>query len=235
MLPFSSISKPRIAHLATTLALLLLSKATNGLSTGAASCSGGEAAVGAQHFSGEVTTGSLSDSPTGLKVLLDGKPLSETEPTDFSIGREYALNVQGNDAFLGFLLRLGSGENNADTTDALYVAPENSVVQIASAVCVNGEGVGGLTHTNNLPKTGVAGTLQMDEVDTSMHLDVTVVIRNRNGVSTYYYSRYMLNAVEGPATSDNGPSMEDMESGAATIFNSVLLVIGIGLLGVLGF
>ena len=54
----------------------------------------------------------------------------------------------------------------------------------------------------------------MDETDTNLLLDVTVVIQNRDGVSIYYYSQFKLNAVEGAATADNGLPGEGFESGA---------------------
>jgi hypothetical protein len=77
-----------------------------------------------------------------------------------------------------------------DTTVALSSADAN--VQEALEACIVAQGVGGVTHADNDVKTGVSGVLRLDEVASNLVLDVTVVIENRNSVSTFFYSGYTI-------------------------------------------
>lgn len=207
---------------------------------GAGQCPGGIAAVGASHLqsSKTVTNGELSESPAGLQVTLNGTPLESSVTTPFVMGQDHtiALTATTMDAtFKGFLLRLGTngeeenGGANMDsnstatttimTTDALQVVADDDTnnVKVAQTVCVMNEQVGGLTHTNNVPKTTIQGILRMDEVMADnnllvLPLDVTVVIRNQGSDSEFYYSQYLLQAVE----SDYMINEQDSSSTAAT-------------------
>lgn len=179
-----------------------------GSSTGALACPAGEAAVGGAHLGGDVTRGPLEESAIGLQMLLDGQPLDPEQPHGFAIGMDHTLTLVAQEGtFKGFLVRLGSGDNETDTTEALSL-DDNAAAKIASTVCVSNEEVGGLTHKDNLDKAEVAATLRVDELDGGMPLDVTVVVKNRDGESIYHYSRYLLSAVveASSTTAENGSS-----------------------------
>jgi hypothetical protein len=164
------------------------------LRNGAADCPEGKPAVGSLHLSANtVTTGPLRDGNINLQlnnVLL----AADASPVDLLVGETHTwtLTSNGGREFRGFLLRLNGGDDNIDTTDAL--SGGNSV-QVARTTCINTYNVGGVTHTNNGGKSAVSGSLLLEDPSPNMLLDVTIVIENRNGVSTYYYSSFKLNAV----------------------------------------
>ena len=144
-----------------------------GLPSGASQCPGGVAAVGGSHLSRpEMITGSLMNSSAQLQVLLDGQPLSTSSPTNVTVGADHTLELVGASPFRGFLFRLGGGPD-IDTTESLIVAQADfpPTVQLAEAVCIDGEGVGGLTHANNVDKTSAKGILRIDQAATNLPLD----------------------------------------------------------------
>jgi len=159
---------------------------------GAGGCTGGMAAVGASHLTATtVETGSLQDF--GITLLLNGDPLDPATTHDIPIGMDHTweLAASSNDtAFRGFLLRLDGGTEGINTTAAL--SGKGGRVQIAETVCVETEGVGGVTHTSRKLQTSVSGKLRLDELSEDMNLDVTVVARNRNDVSIFYYSAFVF-------------------------------------------
>lgn len=112
--------------------------------------------------------------------MIDNQELSWNESVTLTVGREYQLTLQarrdGDNDLLGFLLRLGGGSQDLDTTTAFVDIANNETTQYA-AVCTD---VGGLCHTHNNPKTAVVGgTLQLDAAaEDGLPLDVTVVTRN---------------------------------------------------------
>jgi hypothetical protein len=204
-----------------------------GLSTGAAQCHVGESSAGGLHLrAANITTGLLQEF--GLEVLLNGQVLSDANATDFVVGRDHLLTLRSTTGaiFRGLLFSLGAGDNRADTTDALDVAPESAAILRVASVCI-AEDVGGLTHVNNLGKTEAAGVLRMDEMDSNLILDVTVVIENRNDVSSFYYTQYTLNAVEGDGSMEDGPQLEAVLSAASQMMDiaviSMLVVLSMGL------
>ncbi|CAB9514094.1 expressed unknown protein [Seminavis robusta] len=194
------------------------------LPNAAGACPANEAAVGGSHLGSvarhhptiegsvtgthgdvEITKGALIDG--GLHVSINGRVLVAGNATnEFAIQQDNALVLEALlDAavFRGFLLRLGGSSalngtttNTVDTTDALRVAEDDTDIQVSNNLCVATQGVGGLTHTDPEFKSKVTGILLMEELADNLPLDVTVVTQNRDGISEYYYSQYLLNAVE---------------------------------------
>jgi hypothetical protein len=168
--------------------------------TGAGGCEGGVAAVSGSHVVAEIVEfGSLSDG--NFVVRIDGQVLTPNMPMDIPAGVDLSWEVTGSDAFRGFLLRLDGGSGNVDTTASLGPNPgQGGTVQVAENVCVDIYGVGGVTHRSRALQASASGRLIVDEVSQGMNLDVTIVVENRNQVSEYYYTGYVLNAVEQATT-----------------------------------
>lgn len=179
-----------------------------GYSTGAGSCAGNGAPVAGKHLSRvQITSGSLE--AYGIKLTLgDSGPLKTGVPFEFEYGRPHFLTLSCSSKpatkalYLGFLVRLASPDG-IDTTSALLPFSNDKGTQIATDTCINIEGVGGITHTNNYPKSMSQSILEMDEAAQGLILDVTVVVANSGFYSDFYYSQYTLNAV---APTDGTPS-----------------------------
>eukprot|EP00797_Seminavis_robusta_P030257 Sro628_g178040.1 n/a (839) ;mRNA; r:20721-23488 len=180
--------------------LLLFARRTIAFPNGAGGCPGGVAAVGGNHRSSAVaiTTGSLEEN--NLQLEINGQILQPRELLSLKTGVEHSWRLSSTaaegDGFRGFLIRLGGGPSEVDTTVALSSASID--VQEAFAACVLAQGVGGVTHNENALKRSVTGILRLDEVASNLPLDTTVVIENRNGLSVYYYSAYALDFREEP-------------------------------------
>ena len=155
-------------------------------SSGAGSCSAGNNAVASTHKSGTITTGSLAKG--GFTVKLGGVALSTSTTRTFSVNTATTLTISG-PSFKGFLVRLGE-VGSVQTDNALT---GSGTVKVSS-MCTSA-GVGGVTHTSSTAKTSVSATLKLASAASSLPLDVTVVVRNSGGISTYYYSQFKVSAV----------------------------------------
>jgi hypothetical protein len=168
----------------------------SGFSTGAGSCAGNGAPVGGKHLTRlEETSGSLEAYDISI-TLGSSDPFEVGVPFEFESGKPHFLTMSCSsfNPYLGFLLRLASPDG-IDTTTALIPFPTDSDAQVATDTCINIEGVGGITHTNNEPKSLSRSILQMDEAAQGLVLDVTIVVANAGFYSEFYYSQYILNAV----------------------------------------
>jgi hypothetical protein len=170
---------------------------------GAGCCSGGVPAVGPPHLPGGGVSavfknGTLSQG--SISVLLDGKLLTHGVPASFAVGKAHTLTLKRSAGFKGVLFRLGNvGTGALSPLDAtpLGGALSASLVQVAS-VCTQ-VSVSGVTHTSNLVKSQAEATLRHNAAATNLPLDITVVISN-DGISEFYYSRFILNAVAAKPT-----------------------------------
>jgi hypothetical protein len=171
---------------------------------GAGACPGGYAAVGGSHYSGTITTGPLSFG--GFSVTLDSKQLSQVAPTNFSIGHNHVLSLQVTTApfFKGILFRLGSN-GKVNTRNALSIRSEETELRLASDTCLP-LGAGGVTHTSDDQKSVATTILRLNTVASNLPLDITVVVANDDGTSTFYYSGFTLNAVTKAAGVPPAPS-----------------------------
>ena len=154
--------------------------------SGAGSCNAGNNAVGSTHKTGTITTGSLATG--GFTVKLSGVALSTSTTRTFYVNTASTLTLSG-PSFKGFLLRLGE-VGSVQTDNALT---GSGTVKV-SPLCTSA-GVGGVTHTSNTVKSSVSATLKVTSAASSLPLDVTVVVRNSAGISTYYYSQFKISAV----------------------------------------
>jgi len=213
----------------TSFGLLLVAaiSGVNAFPYQAGSCAPGKEAILTPQLSHatkiQVGTGPLSDK--GLVVLLNGMPLADSG-TNVSVGTTHKImiNSTSGDAFRGFLLRLDGNGNYMDADLALNPIAGDELVQV-STTCVDVYSVGGITHTSNIDKTVIVGTLKLDGTAQGMTLDITVVISNNvsQNVSEWYFSSYSLDAIQNtsvvtvaPATSSPGiPSASPLGSGAS--------------------
>jgi hypothetical protein len=140
----------------------------------------------------------------GFQVLLDGTELvpGGAVQTTFDANKPLTIEITGAE-FKGHFFRLGRGASGVESPEA-FSDPVSG--QIASP-CVS-EGISGFTHTDNAVKTSASATLTFpNEADTSIPLDVTIVVANCGTSSegnvevcdprdsTYYYSQYILRMV----------------------------------------
>ena len=166
----------------------------------AGGCPAGIAAVGQPHIDGgrPETTGPLLQG--GVTLSLNGVPL-EGKPAEFRLGEvnELVLEASGS-PMKGFLIRVGppqGAENSVDLRESIFPADEEDTLsQIAESACVSTEQVGGLTHTSADEKTSVSASLLVENEIEGLSLDVTVVMANVVTDSTYYYSNFVVNAVQ---------------------------------------
>jgi hypothetical protein len=186
-----------------------------GFSAGAGSCAGDGAPVSGKHLSrAQVTSGTLEAYNIDI-TLGDSGPMKIGVPLEFEYGRPHflTLSCSSQTPYLGFLVRLSS-PGGIDTTAALTLFSNDKDAQVATDTCINIEGVGGITHTNNDPKSFSQSILEMDEAAQGLILDVTVVVANAGLYSDFYYSQFILNAVapkeSSPARPAPSPSIGSM-------------------------
>jgi hypothetical protein len=165
----------------------------------------------------QIVTGPLETG--NFTMYLDGIPLSTTKTNVVSTKKIHTLSLRttSDDAyFRGFLFRLGksdvsfvvdpsdlsvpgdaSTKIDQNSTSSIgkisWIVPSNySEAQLAgSCLLHNASGIG---HVNQEPKKSVTGLLQITEEMFDLALDVTVVVRNRNHRSVFYYTGYTLDA-----------------------------------------
>lgn len=178
---------------ASTIFLLFHVNVGNAYINGAGSCDAGVPVQGSHVLNEQLGGGPLSDN--GFQVKLNGATLDSESQNDVPIS-ETAQQLQlvaaaENTFFRGFLVRIeGDG---VDTTEYLDIAEGDEEIRIVS-LCVIVEGVGGVSHTNNDPKTEATALLRLPEVAMNLRMDVTMVVQNRDGQAEWYNSRYILNA-----------------------------------------
>lgn len=169
-------------------------------------------------------TGSLRDAGYSLMIGPREPSTDENNALDLNTQTRYPITLfapQCGDnstaeceltlnPFRGFLFRVGPGNNGVDTTEAFELdseLPDHAVAQQAE-ICQTTQNppVGGITHVDNSLKSRAGGYITLS-ADTSITLDVTVVLRACHNESqevveacspansTYYYSRYYLDAM----------------------------------------
>ncbi|CAB9501064.1 expressed unknown protein [Seminavis robusta] len=185
-------------------ALSSLFSGVSALSSGAIGCNGDEPAVGGTHTDAAVRplqkTGDFASG--SLTFAINGVPLDPDVPFDAPIGMAHTwtltVDLDGLQSrpFRGFLVRVGGGDGNVGADDALEILDESGADVQEALVCAAQPGVGGLTHTSNDEKTCVMGALVLEELNTNIPVDVTVVIENREEKSAYFYNQFKINAVD---------------------------------------
>ena len=201
----------------------------------------------------QIGTGPLEDY--GLVVSLDGKPLDASVSNPFAHGQEHVLSIVATNEtyqFTGFLMRLESPTNDR-TIEALSPIevdlPDGSVttngVQVEQK-CRSVNFVGGVTHTSRDPKQQVDAALIMDGGSLGLELDVSVVVRTSSSanVSEWYFSRFILDAVDATPSPTMTPSAapSDAISDAPTTIDddinggdaASIMKLNVGMLGLVG-
>jgi hypothetical protein len=169
----------------------------------------------------QIGTGPIQDY--GLRLEIDGRPLDPTAgaSSSFSFGEEHVLSlVSTNEAyqFTGFLIRLESpdGDRTIEALEPLEVELEdgsgvsistNGDVQVEQK-CRSVHFVGGVTHTSRALKQRVDVLLYMEGASSGLELDVSVVVKTStsSNISEWYYSRFILDAVEATPAPSMAPS-----------------------------
>jgi hypothetical protein len=152
----------------------------------------GQASVGSSHLPANRGDGKLTFF--GLEVRIDGALISPTKSFTITRGVSHTVEIRAtNEDFKGFLIAASSA-SGANLADA--VIPDATTGQVSDK-CASP--VGGITHKDNLVKKSASGTLLVDAV-TDVRLDVTVVLRNSGGVSSYGWAQYRGTVSEGAAS-----------------------------------
>ena len=138
----------------------------------------------------------------GLRVVVsetgsiaDGKALSTETNNLLKVGTEYTMfldqtNPNARENFRGFLFRT---ESTSGTDLLASLTPINDELSQRADQC--DPEVGGVTHTFTAREqtlSRISATLEFDEAEDGILLDVTAVISNRNGISEFYWSPFVL-------------------------------------------
>jgi hypothetical protein len=162
--------------------------------TGAGGCQTGAAAVNGLHLQngpGESTLEGL-----GIQISVDGDVLSPGAPVTVAAGADHTVTVTATGTpFKGFLLALSASTGETDLSTAL--TPVDNTTEQPAGVC--DAPVVGVTHTSNADKTTASATLSLDG-SADLNLDVTVVLQNSGGVSSYGYERFAITVAPAQAT-----------------------------------
>jgi hypothetical protein len=161
--------------------------AAGGCQTGAAAVSG----LHTQNGPGEATMEGL-----GIQISVDGELLSPGAPVTVAAGADHTVTVTATGTpFKGFLLALSASTGETDLSTAL--TPVDNTTEQPAGVCTLP--VVGVTHTSNATKTAVSATLSLDG-SADLNLDVTIVMQNSGGVSSYGYDRFAIAVAPAQAT-----------------------------------
>jgi len=176
---------------------------------GAGGCSGQQGSVGGFHLSPPTDINQIESTDLASKGLIATYDTpDETDTQAFALGRGTTTIIEAGtlytvyltpdqDAavnaseFLGFLFRL-AGPDGMDTSDALSVAPVAADTSQEAAVCTR-DGIGGITHTSNVPKERTGALLQVD-VPGTYDLQVTAVFRNGADADGVWVSDWAFNS-----------------------------------------
>ena len=129
----------------------------------------------------------------------------------------FTLVTSDDSRFKGFLLRL-SGKNGATTSSTVFVAADSSLAQL-NDLCASG--VIGITHKDDIGKSGVTVTLNHPEA-AELLLEVTVVTTNR---ANWAYEAFDL-SVSADARATASPTASPNQSGSATLVVSNVMMLG---------
>jgi hypothetical protein len=162
----------------------LISQAT-AAPDGASACPAGAAAPAGSHLDnmpglvGGLAEGNYVLSVGGNPVAFDGTPI------EAGLDFEIQVTAEGTE-FKGILIRVG-GASVDQVTSSDLTAP--------AGACGD---VGSVTHSDNSPKTVGTASVSLDAAAT-LDVDISVVLENEGGVSTFYYSAFQINAVDDSA------------------------------------
>lgn len=159
----------------------LISKAAASPS-GASACPAGAAAPGGPHLSGMPgLDGDLSEGDYVMTV--GGVEVSDGDEIESPLDFDITVTAAG-EGFRGILIRVG-GASVDQVTSTDLTAP--------AGACGD---VGSVTHSEPSLKTTGTASVSLDG-DALLEVDISVVVDNNaaEGISTFYYSSFTINAV----------------------------------------
>ena len=178
---------------------------------GAGTCGSGDAIS-----TGHPGTG-ITFAEYNLVLLWGGAELSSSGTNTIAAGTDHTITLTGSSKFKGFSLRL-SGKNGATTSSTVFVAADSSLAQL-NDLCASG--VIGITHKDDIGKSGVTVTLNHPEA-AELLLEVTVVTTNR---ANWAYEAFDL-SVSADARATASPTASPNQSGSATLVVSNVMMLG---------
>ena len=160
----------------------------NAYSNGAGQCLVGQPAVAGTHLRQTSTnTGTLADGGFAIKVLDKVEvPHEGLLTVGNAVGFIIQLTVQatGTRAIKGVSIVV-SGSTDAVEVDGAHDLQLNPVCPNQAAI----------THKDASEKSFANTTIVVDE-EATLHVDITVVAQNSNGISEFYYSRFQMEVLQ---------------------------------------
>jgi hypothetical protein len=171
----------------TTLILLtLVVTCTDGFPGGAGGC-GPYPSIGAPHFdtsNGKIVTElPFATGPKALSLIVGGSPHAISGTTTVKVGAITDMNIIGT-GIKGVLFRLSA----IPDVNLSGVPVPGAGAAIASACTLP---LIGITHTNNIEKTSIGGTVQFKQA-TNITVDLTVVFSNNATTSQYTGGKFYI-------------------------------------------
>ncbi|GAX25606.1 hypothetical protein FisN_28Hu078 [Fistulifera solaris] len=167
-----------MTFLSIVLSHFLIAKATAG--PNGASAPAGAHVENTPGLVGGVSEGNYIVSVGGSPITLDGNVVEA--------GLDFDIQVTGAE-FKGILIRVG-GASADQVTSTDLVAPAEA--------CVD---VGSVNHVENSLKSVGTATVSLD-APTTLDIDLSIVVENTAGASTFYYSAFQIDAVDDSAPTD---------------------------------
>jgi hypothetical protein len=146
--------------------------------------------VGDTHLDTKVPLGLIEDY--GVSLSIGGRGVTPQNKFNITFGQNLTiqLNSTNGQAFRGFQMRIG--KDSVNTRTWMLLSNDSNVQLDQYCLFVK---AGGLCHNSRKNKTKAVGMLNVPEVMSDILLEVTIVIENHDGVSIWYKSDYILNAV----------------------------------------
>jgi Hint module len=127
-----------------------------------------------------------------VNLFIGGRPVTPKKALNITFGQNLTirLNSTGGQAFRGFQMRISRGDINTRTW--MLLANDTNVQLDQYCLFVK---AGGLCHNSRKNKTSAVGIVKIPNVTYDILLEVTIVVENHDGISIWYKSDYILNAV----------------------------------------
>ena len=191
----------------------LISKAAAAPS-GAGACPAGEAAPGGPHLTGTPGLVGPLSSEGSFVMTVGGVEVSDGEEINTALDFDITVTATATGTgFKGILIRVG-GATADQLTSGDLTAPAGACVDVGSA-----------THSDASVKTTGTASVSLD-TDSMLDVDISVVVENSGGASTFYYSAFKINAVAGDIVATSPPfAAPSVESKVPTTFSSAPVIV----------
>ena len=197
-----------IMRLLSIISIAILISQVAASPSGASACPAGDAAPDEAHRAGlpglvgGLSKGNYMVNVGGRPVAFDGTPINASLDFDITVtARETG--------FKGILIRVG-GTSADQVTSPDLVAPARACGSVGSA-----------NHYDASVKRVGTASVSLDDA-TTLEVDISIVLENKQGKSTFYYSAFQIDAVAGNEVTTSAPvAMPFIETSAPTTMTPV--------------